>query len=261
MPQIADLSTRLSRHGQERQALIRSGKKTGGGEPHGDAAAFILANLQVMPAPSVPDIRLYTAHPGSGLWRLVGRGEEGEEPPYWAYRWAGGTVLARYILDHPDTVSRKRVLDLGAGCGIVGIAAMKSGAAGALAADIDENALVATRLNAALNAVEVETLLGDATAGEPPAVDLVAVGDLFYEPSLASRVTAFLDRCVSLGIAVLVGDPGRAFLPHALLLRIAEYPVADFGDGGTIERKPSAIFSFLGSGGGPATRMADPLAE
>lgn len=210
-----------------------------------DAASFISANMVIAPAPSVPEISLYTAHPGSGLWRLVGRGEAGEEPPYWAYRWAGGTVLARYILDHPETVSGKRVLDLGAGSGIVGIAAMKAGATSVVAADIDENAVIAIGLNAALNGVSVEAMLGDLTIGQPPAVDLIAVGDLFYDPSLALRVTAFLRQCVAAGIRILVGDPGRAFLPHVHLRPVAEYPVSDFGEGGAIERKPSAVFSFI----------------
>ncbi|TCR91635.1 putative nicotinamide N-methyase [Rhizobium sp. BK376] len=214
-------------------------------EPRVDAASFIAANMVIAPAPSVPEINLYTAHPGSGLWRLVGRGEAGEEPPYWAYRWAGGMVLARYILDHPETVSGKRVLDLGAGSGIVGIAAMKAGATSVVAADIDENAVIAIGLNAALNHVPVEAMLGDLTIGPPPAVDLIAVGDLFYEPSLALRVTAFLRQCLAARIQILVGDPGRAFLPHAHLLPVAEYPVSDFGEGDAIERKPSVVFSFI----------------
>jgi predicted nicotinamide N-methyase len=209
-----------------------------------DAASFIKANMPVAPAPSIPEISLHTAHPGSGLWRLVGRGEADEEPPYWAYRWAGGTVLARYILDHPETVSGKCVLDLGAGSGIVGIAAMKAGAASTIAADIDSNSIIAIGLNARLNNAAVQPVLADLTVGPPPDVDLIVIGDLFYEPLLALRVTAFLRQCLAAGIRILIGDPGRAFLPESHLRLVAEYAVSDFGEGGTIERKPSAVFSF-----------------
>jgi len=213
----------------------------------GDIAGFIEANLHVLPVPSVPEINLYTAHPGSGLRWLLGEADEDGPPPYWAYRWAGGTVLARYILDHPETVSGKRVLDLGAGSGIVGIAAMKAGAANVVAADIDRFAIIAMELNAALNAVELEPRLDDLTTGLPPDVDVVAVGDLFYEKALALRVAVFLDRCLSAGLSVLVGDPGRAHLPLARLRTLAEYPITDFGEARRESQRPSAVFAFSGS--------------
>lgn len=219
------------------------------------AAQFIVENLTLAPAPALPEISLYTAHPGSGLWRLLEAGEEdnddGADPatPYWAYRWAGGTVLARHFLDRPETVNGLRVLDLGAGSGVVGIAAAKAGAASVIAADIDRNAIVATGLNAAANGVEIEAICGDLTGGPAPAVDLVAVGDLFYDPDIAARVTVFLDRCLAAGITVLVGDPGRAYLPHAQLRLLAEYPVPDFADPGHATRKPGLVYSFEGQAG------------
>jgi predicted nicotinamide N-methyase len=191
----------------------------------------------------VPEVRLYTAHSGSGLRRLSGEGRL-VPPPYWAYRWAGGTVLARYFLDHPDTVSSRRVLDLGAGSGIVGIAAAKAGASVVIAADTDPFAAAATRLNADLNGVSITAMTDDLTVGPPPAVDVVAVGDLFYERDLAERVTAFLDRCLAAGMKVLVGDPGRAFLPRSRLRLVAEYAVADFGDVTDAPVKQSTVFSF-----------------
>lgn len=212
-----------------------------------DIESFVRTNMRIAPVPSLDGIRLYTAHPGSGLRRLAGQGEDAP-PPYWAYRWAGGTVLARYILDRPETVSGLRVLDLGAGSGIVAIAAAKAGARTVIAADIDPRAVAATGLNAALNGVTVETLLADLAAGPPPEVDVIAVGDLFYERELAIRVTAFLDRCLACGIRILIGDPGRAFLPHERLRLLAEYPVADFGElAGDISR-PGLVFSFEGEG-------------
>ena len=207
-----------------------------------------MANLLVAPVPSVPEIRLYTAHPASGLWRLAGddtNDDEGEDtPPYWAYQWAGGLVLARHILDRPETVRGLRVLDLGAGSGLVGIAAAKAGARSVLAAEIDINGIAAIGLNAALNGVAVTTIGDDLTGGPPPEVDIVLVGDLFYAPDLAEQVTPFLERCVAAGIAVLVGDPGRAHLPQTRLRMVAEYAVADVGSGNAVAKKPSTVFAF-----------------
>ncbi len=205
-----------------------------------DPHLFIQANLPLRPVPGLNSIRLHTAHPGSGLRRLVGT--TGAAPPYWAYPWAGGSVLARFFLDRPQTVAGKRLLDLGAGGGIVGIAALKAGAAGVLAAETNEVGRAALRLNAAANGVSIETVAKDLLDASPPAVDLVAVGDLFYEKRLARRVTAFLERCVEAGIGVLVGDPGRAHLPRERLLWLADYTVLDFGE--TTPSQPSSVYAF-----------------
>jgi len=206
-----------------------------------DPAAFIAANLPLTELPGLDGIRLHVARPGSRLSRLLGEGGAGE-PPYWAYPWAGGLVLARYILDRPEIVRGRRVLDLGAGSGLVAIAAMKAGAKSALAAEIDRNGLAAIPLNAAANGVALTATGEDLTRGGPPDVDIVLVGDLFYAPDLAQRVTAFLDRCITAGLEVLVGDPERAHLPHARLRRIAEYDVPDFGS--PRPAGPSAVFAF-----------------
>ena len=215
--------------------------------------------MHVAPVPSLPEIRIYTTHPGSGLRRLVEAEEGGTEaeedaepdedgvepqPPYWAYPWAGGVVLARYILDRPETVAARRVLDLGAGSGIVGIAAAKAGAREVIAAEIDRNGVAALGLNAAANDVTIAVVGEDITAGPPPAVDLVVVGDLFYGRELADRVIPFLDRCLAAGIGVLIGDPGRAWLPRPRLRLLAEYKVPDFGDATGAATKPSGVFSF-----------------
>ncbi len=210
-----------------------------------DPAQFIREHMPLAAVPMLPEIKLHTAHPGSGLWRLTGRDANGDTPPpYWAYRWAGGTVLARYILDHPEAVTGKRVLDLGAGSGVVAIAAAKAGAKHIAAADIDPNAIVASTLNARANGVALTAIAGDLTEGEPPDVDLIAIGDLFYAPELATQVTDFLDRCVATGIAILIGDPGRAHLPRARLRLLAEYAVPDFGDARTDAGKPAVVYSF-----------------
>jgi predicted nicotinamide N-methyase len=213
--------------------------------PDLDLQQFIRANLPVAPVPAIPEIRLHKAGPASGLRRLAELDEHGFGSPYWAYYWGGGLALARHILDRPETVAGRRVLDLGAGSGIVGIAAAKAGASEVIAAETDRYAVAAIGLNAAANGVTISTVPGDLTAGPPLPVDLVAVGDLFYESDLAERVTAFLDRCLSAGSAVLIGDPWRAFLPRSRLRLIAEYPVLEFGQAGNAAAKPGAVFSLM----------------
>lgn len=203
---------------------------------------FIRANLPLAPVPGIPEIRLHKAGPASGLSRLA-ESEDDFQTPYWAYHWGGGLALGRHVLDHPDCVAGKRVLDLGAGSGLVGIAAMKSGAHSVLAADIAPYAIAAMQLNAAANNVTLSPLCADLTSGEPPAVDVVLVADLFYAEDLARRVTPFLDRCLAVNINVLIGDPWRAWLPRERLKLLAEYPGHDFGGSNTT----NAVFRYLAS--------------
>ena len=186
----------------------------------------LAARLTLVAPPGLPELRLYRAGPHSGL----GRRDGDSGPPYWAYFWGGGLALARYLLDHPAAVAQKRVVDLGAGGGLVAIAAMKAGAREAIAIDVDPDAIDAIALNAAANAVAVSAVAADPLDDAPPQVDLVLVGDLFYEASLAARTLAFLDRCRAVGVEVLVGDPWRAPLPRRRLRALAEYKLADFGD-------------------------------
>ncbi|UWM83600.1 class I SAM-dependent methyltransferase [Rhizobium sp. SRDI969] len=219
------------------------------GTPQPDPAAFIQANLPISPVPSIPEIRLHTAGPASGLWRLAGRGEA-DPPPYWAYPWAGGAVLARHLLDRPEIVRGRRVLDLGAGSGLVAIAVAKAGAATVTAIDIDANAIAAIGLNAAINGVDIATVAADIIEGQPPATDLLVVGDLFYDPALALRVMGFLRRCQAAGIEVLIGDPERAYLPQGELSRIATHAVADFGGGTGGRAVPAGVFALSGKAEG-----------
>lgn len=225
-----------------------------------DPLTFIKANMRIAPVPELPEIRLYAAHPASGLWRLThqdGQAAEPEEegteadefgpepqPPYWAYAWAGGAVLARYILDRPETVAGLRVLDLGAGSGLVGIVAAKAGASQVIASEIDRNGVAALALNAAANGVAVTVVGEDITAGPPLPVDVVVAGDLFYRQDLADRVIHFLDRCLAADINVLIGDPGRAYLPRSRLRLLAEYQVPDVGEAKDAATKLSGVFSF-----------------
>ncbi|MEI9903132.1 MAG: 50S ribosomal protein L11 methyltransferase [Asticcacaulis sp.] len=176
-------------------------------------------------------------------------GEDGP-PPYWAYGWAGGTVLARHILDHPETVRGRRVLDIGCGSGVVAIAAALSGAGSVTACDSDDCALEATRLNAEANRVTITVKESDLSA--MPDVDLVVGGDVFYSAEVAGRMTAFFERCVAAGIKVLIGDPYRVFLPPGRLRRIAEDKVPDFGQGGLAR---AGVFAFTSRPGvtGPWT--------
>lgn len=203
---------------------------------------FIAANLPVQPVPSIPEIHLHKAGPQSGLRRLAEQ-DPAFGSPYWAHYWGGGLALARHLLDRPGIVIGRRVLDLGAGSGIVSIAAAKAGAKDVIATDVDPYAIAAIDLNAAVNGVTILPVLVDMTSSSPPAMDVVCVGDLFYDADLAGRVIAFLDRCLEHGIEVLIGDPWRAYLPRSRLRLLAEYAVADFGDVAGRE-KPAAVFAL-----------------
>jgi predicted nicotinamide N-methyase len=212
--------------------------------PRPDPRAFIQGNLRLQPALSVPEINLYAAHPGSGLWRLLGR--DSNVPPYWAYHWAGGAVLARHIFDQPETVAGKRVLDLGTGSGLVAIAAMKCGASHVAAVDVDPIAVVAAEMNAAANDVRIEAKCADILDDPPPGTDIILVGDLFYDAALASKVLPFLRRCRDAGADILIGDPYRSPLPCSELKLLAQYAVPDFGDAHDSALKMGGVFALQG---------------
>ena len=188
---------------------------------------FIKANAALTAPPLVPEIKLHLATEVVPLWRATEEelAEIGVPPPYWAFAWAGGQALARYILDNPTTVAAAHVLDLGSGSGLTAIAAMRAGAAHVLAADIDALALAAIALNAAANAVAVEATREDLLAGAPGRFDIVLVGDLFYERTLAERVLAFIEAASANGSEILVGDPRRSYFPKDRFRQVAEYAV------------------------------------
>lgn len=192
-----------------------------------DPANFIRANTRLLPVPLVPEIRLHLAEESLPIWQQTEEqlGEMNVPPPYWAFAWAGGQALARYLLDHPALVAGRVVLDLGAGAGLASIAAMRAGAARTLAADIDALALTAIALNAEVNAVTIERAGDDLLAAPPPACDLLLVGDLFYERPLAERVLAFVEAARAQGADVLVGDPRRSYFPADRFRQVAEYAV------------------------------------
>ena len=192
-----------------------------------DGPQFIRANTKLLPVPLVPEIRLYLAEELLPIWRKTEEelGEMNVPPPYWAFAWAGGQALARYLLDNPEPVARAHVLDLGSGSGLTAIAAMRAGAARVLASDIDALALAAIDLNAAANAVAVEATREDLLAGAPGRFDVVLVGDLFYERMLAERVLAFIEVASANGAKILVGDPRRSYFPRDRFRQVAEYAV------------------------------------
>ena len=191
--------------------------------------AFIRANTTLLPVPHAPGISLYLAHEAIDLWTRTE--EELEEiglpPPFWAFAWAGGQALARHILDTPELVRGKRVYDFASGSGLVAIAARRAGAACVTASDIDPFAVSAISLNAAANEVEVAVEGRDVTIEAPPACDLLVCGDVFYEKPMAEKVLAWADRVRETGALVLVGDPGRSYLPRERLelLAVFEVPV------------------------------------
>jgi predicted nicotinamide N-methyase len=199
-------------------------------DPHSAAsiAHFIRANTRLKPVPHVPEIAIHVADETVPLWRntepeLAARGLPA---PFWAFAWAGGQALARFILDHRDAIAGSRVLDLGSGSGIVAIAAAKSGAVPVVACDTDAFAEQAIALNAQANDVYIEMLRRDPLDDRAPLVpryDLVLVGDLFYERQTAERALVFLERQAAVGARVLIGDPGRGYLPRERLRKCSEY--------------------------------------
>jgi predicted nicotinamide N-methyase len=191
-----------------------------------DIPAFIRANTKVDSPAYIPELKLHLADDAVSLWQLTEDqlGELGLPPPFWAFAWAGGQALARYLLDHPEIVRGKRVLDVASGSGLVAIAAMKAGAAYARAVDIDAFAVRAMHLNAALNQVVLDIAAAD-PLGLPTDADLILVGDLFYDRDLAPRVLDWLVGLQRAGQIVLIGDPGRAYLPRDQLEQVIAYDI------------------------------------
>jgi len=191
------------------------------------AGAFIVANTRAIAPPLVPEIKLHLAEESLPIWQKTEElGEINVPPPYWAFAWAGGQALARYMLDNAELIQGRRVLDLGAGSGLTAIAAMKAGAASVLAADIDRMALAAVGLNAKLNGVAVDVTADDLLAALPGEdFNVVLVGDLFYERTLADMVSRYVDAAVAGGALVLIGDPQRNYFPKGRFDCVAEYHV------------------------------------
>jgi predicted nicotinamide N-methyase len=188
---------------------------------------FVRDNTTLTTAPLLPEITLHLATEVTPLWMATEEtlAEKNLPPPYWAFAWPGGQAVARLLLDRPDLVAGKSVLDFAAGTGIVGIAAMKAGAARVQACEIDRFALAAIRLNAEANGVEVKPVSVDLIGRDLPGIDIVLAGDVCYEKPMAEKVTAWLRRIAATGTLVLLGDPGRAYVPTSGLEKVAAYTV------------------------------------
>jgi predicted nicotinamide N-methyase len=191
-----------------------------------DSAAFIRANTALMAPPLVPEIRLHLAHEALPLWEKTEEelGEIGLPPPYWAFAWAGGQALARYVLDNPGIVAGRSVLDVAAGSGLDAIAALRAGAIAALASDIDAIALAAMALNAAANGVALAATGAD-LIGRDEGWEVVLVGDAFYEKPLADKLMPWIEALAARGAIVLLGDPGRSYFPRDRFALLATYEV------------------------------------
>ena len=211
-----------------------------------DRRAFILEHTALESPPHAPELRLHLASEIEPIWRQTEAEleQQGLEPPFWAFAWAGGQALARYLLDHPGEVRGRSVLDFASGSGLVAIAAMKAGAARALAVDIDPFCEAAVALNAEANGVEVSFLCEDLLEGPPPDAGVICAGDICYAWPLADRVRRWLEAAHAAGRRVLIGDPGRAYLPREGLLALAAYEVQTTREIEDREVRRTGVFTF-----------------
>ncbi len=208
---------------------------------------FVENNTRIRAVPHAPELRLHLADEAVDLWQRTEDElhELGLPPPFWAFAWAGGQALARYLLDNPATVSGKSVLDFASGSGLVGIAAKRAGATDVEAADIDAFAAEAIRLNAALNGVLLTVTLGD-IVGEDGGWNVILAGDICYEKDTAGRVMHWFGTLAARGALVLVGDPGRAYLPVQILEKLATYEVPVSRALEDADIKQSSVFRMVG---------------
>jgi predicted nicotinamide N-methyase len=212
-----------------------------------DPAAFVHRNTAIAAPPLVPEIRLHLATEITPIWQATEEtlARSGLPPPFWAFAWAGGQALARYVLDHPEQVAGRFVLDFGAGSGLVAISAAKAGAAHVLAAEIDHFAAAAITANAMLNEVAVSVTISDVIDTFDPCWDIVTAGDVCYEQPMADRVTAWLRNLVARRRLVLLGDPVRAYLPTGGLRERARYLVPTSRDLEDRETRDGVVWEVL----------------
>jgi len=192
-----------------------------------DPVIFVRRNTAITAPPLVPEIRLHLATEITPIWQATEESlaRSALPPPFWAFAWAGGQALARYLLDHPEQVAGRSVLDFGAGSGLVAIASAKAGAASVVAAEIDHFAAAAIAANAALNGVAITVTTADVLDSIDPRWEVVIAGDVCYERVMADRVAAWLRVLAARGSRVLLGDPGRAYLPTRRMRERARYLV------------------------------------
>lgn len=225
------------------------------------STAFVRTYARLAPVAHVPEIQLHQAEEPIGLWELTeGEFRSEQPPPFWAFAWAGGQGLARYVLDHPETVAGRRVLDLASGSGLVAIAAARAGAAGVRAVDVDPVAVAAIGINAEANGVAVAALAADVLDGDVGDAQVVLVGDAFYSEAMANRMLRFLLRAARGGARVLVGDPDRAFLPRPRFRQLAEYDVPVPTALESVRVKHTTIWELIPPSGATPSRDRDQVA-
>ncbi len=207
---------------------------------------FVLRQTGLRPVPGLEEIRLHLADEVLPLWHAVQvETDDADAPlPYWAFAWGGGLAIGRYLRDHPEAVRGRRVLDLASGSGLCAIAAMLAGATEATGVDIDAFAVAAIRLNGRANGCRVTTVRRDILDEEPPDTDVVLAGDCWYEAGLAERVLPWLRRASDHGIDVVVGDPGRRYLPMGELVELATYEVRTTTELEDMERKRAWVYAL-----------------
>jgi predicted nicotinamide N-methyase len=208
--------------------------------------AFVLRQTRLRAVPGLLQVRLHLADEVLPLWRAIQL--ETADPdaalPYWAFAWAGGLALSRYLLEHPEVVAGRGVFDIGSGSGLCAIAALSAGASGATGADIDGFAAAAIRLNARANGRRVTVVHRDVLAGDVPEADVILAGDCLYESPLADSILPWLRRARERGIDVLIGDPGRRYLPVDELIELATYEVRTTTELEDLAQKRGRVYAF-----------------
>jgi predicted nicotinamide N-methyase len=208
--------------------------------------AFIVENTRLQSPPHTPELVLHLADEITPIWRMTEEAlaEIGLPPPFWAFAWAGGQAVARYVLDNPQLVAGKRVVDFASGSGMVGIAAMKAGAAHVLAADIDSFCEAALSLNAAANGVALDFTDADLLDAPAPAAEVILAGDICYEKPMAEKALVWLAAARDQGATVLIGDPGRSYFPREGLIKLAEYQVPTTRELEDMEVKKTSVWTL-----------------
>lgn len=223
--------------------MTAAGPRTGAEERE----TLVVRSTRLERLVTVPEVRLHLAGELTPLWELTEAElrQQGLPPPFWAFAWAGGLGIARWLLDHPDEVARRSVLDVASGSGLCGIAAALAGARSVTCADIDPYASAAARLNAAANGVVVGVEQWDPLASDPPDVDLVLAGDVSYEQAMAAAMTGWLRQAAGRGSRVLLGDPGRAYLDASGMHLLAEHEVATTPEVEDVATRVSRVYEVL----------------
>ena len=214
------------------------------------ARAFVLHHTRLRPVPGLESIRLHLADEALPLWHAVQLATDDPDAalPYWAFAWGGGLAIARYLVDHPEAVAGRRVLDFGSGSGLCAIVAAGAGAESVTAVGIDPFAAAAIPLNARANGQRVAAVQRDLLDDDPPDVDVILTGDVCYEATFAARVVPWLRLAQAAGIDVLIGDPGRRYLPVDDLVELAEYEVRTTTELEDLERKRGWVYALRPAG-------------